>query len=69
MKLEEWKLHEIKGGSAKGFAYFLALGIGGLLAIAAGILEGYSNPNKCRNTCVIKQICWQRYNSLNIVIF
>lgn len=49
MKLEECKLREIKGGSVKGVAFFIAIGLGGLISLLAGIFEGYSNPNKCRS--------------------
>lgn len=46
MKLEKENLVEIKGG-AVGLKTAILIGVGGLLVLIAGILDGYLNPIKC----------------------
>ena len=47
VKLNDAELLNIKGGS-KGLFYSIALGVGGILALITGIIDGYLNPIKCR---------------------
>lgn len=47
-KLEDYELEKIEGGAIKGLGYIIAVGIGGLISLIAGIIDGYMNPIKCR---------------------
>ncbi len=48
MLLNENELHQVKGGAIKGLAYIITIGIGSLISLVAGIIDGYTNPLKCR---------------------
>ena len=46
MKLSETELMNINGGALKGMAAWL-MGIGALITLLTGIIDGYLNPLKC----------------------
>jgi len=46
MKLNENEMLEIKGG-AFGLKTAFLIGLGGLITLIVGIVDGYLNPNKC----------------------
>lgn len=48
MKLDKKTLLNVRGGAIKGLAYIITLGIGSLVSLIAGIIDGYMNPIKCR---------------------
>lgn len=39
---------DVKGGAIKGLAYIITIGIGSIVSLVAGIIDGYMNPIKCR---------------------
>ena len=43
MKLENSELYQIKGGASKNIIYGIALGVGALITLVAGILDGYKS--------------------------
>ena len=49
MNLTEEILYEIKGGAKKSWQYAIFLGIGGLIVLITGIIDGYMNPQKCNS--------------------
>ena len=48
MKLEKENLVEVRGG-AIALKTAIIVGIGGLIALVAGIIDGFVNPIKCNN--------------------
>ncbi len=46
MKLTENELANIQGGGS-GWVYGLVAGIGALVSLIAGFIDGYLNPTKC----------------------
>ncbi len=46
MKLKETEMINIRGG-AFGLKTAFFVGIGGLITLIVGIIDGYMNPNKC----------------------
>ncbi len=48
LELNKTELLHIKGGAIKGLAYIITIGIGSLVSLIAGIIDGYMNPIKCR---------------------
>lgn len=46
MNLKDYELLEIRGG-AFGLKTAIWLGIGGILTLIVGIIDGYLNPLKC----------------------
>lgn len=49
MKLDRDELLLIRGGAKSAIGGILFLIFGGLLTVVAGILDGMTNPTKCRN--------------------
>lgn len=47
--LENDELMSVNGGAAKGLGYALFIGIAGFVTLLAGIISGYTNPEKCNN--------------------
>lgn len=43
MKLESNELYEVKGGASKGIVYTIAIGIGALITLVVGIIDGYKS--------------------------
>ena len=48
MILEKNELFNVTGGAIKGLAYIITIGIGAIISLVAGIIDGYMNPIKCR---------------------
>lgn len=49
MKLTDNELYKIEGGAKTPLQYALLLGIGGLIVLITGIIDGYLNPLKCNS--------------------
>ena len=50
MKLHEEELIKIEGGAKKAsWQSVLFLGLGGLIILITGIIDGYLNPQKCNS--------------------
>ena len=46
VELQEQELLEVKGGSISAIT---VIGIGALVVFLAGLISGYTNPEKCNN--------------------
>ena len=42
------ELMNVTGGAIKGLAYIITIGVGAIISLIAGIIDGYMNPIKCR---------------------
>ncbi len=49
MKLKDDEMFLVTGGAFKGIGAALFLGIGALITLIVGIVDGYFNPTKCNN--------------------
>ena len=45
VKLSEEEMMHIEGGSAKNFAYSIAVGLGGFILLLIGIIDGYTDSS------------------------
>lgn len=48
MNLENSELLEIRGGAKTGWGAMLFLVLGGVITLLAGVIDGITNPFKCR---------------------
>lgn len=49
IKIEEIKKDELKKIDGGGLSFLSAIGIVSLVVFAVGVIDGYVNPEKCRN--------------------
>lgn len=48
LELSKIELLNVRGGAINALAYIITIGVGALVSLIAGIIDGYMNPIKCR---------------------